>query len=175
VLPEAAHAGSAAAAPSQASRRYRICNGLGPPAPSLLRVTDQFVAKAHKINDTGYIAKFCLDPLMHAGPCIKCAKERRNWAGPYQDAVPRITKGPLGTSVRNGPRFMETLRVLTRGATACLGDIAVLRSILRRMPTEQKGPLGCIRAPLLQVVSRDPCANASNKASDSSSVTCRSN
>jgi hypothetical protein len=51
---------------------------------------------------------------------------------------PAVQKGPLGDLHANGPspreeRVEATPRRLTQGATARLGDLALLRSILLRM------------------------------------------
>jgi hypothetical protein len=53
---------------------------------------------------------------------------------------PAVQKGPLGDLHANGPspreeRVEATPRRLTQGATARLGDLALLRSILRRRVT----------------------------------------
>ena len=54
---------------------------------------------------------------------------------------PAVQKGPLGDLHANGPspreeRVEGTPRRLTQGATARLGDLALLRSILLRMAQE---------------------------------------
>jgi hypothetical protein len=59
---------------------------------------------------------------------------------------PAVQKGPLGDLHANGPspreeRVEGTPRRLTQGATARLGDLALLRSILLRMVRKMSLPL----------------------------------